>query len=270
MALSDDDRLNLQVALKARDLNPHIRVVLRQFNQVLGRKLEAEPAELLRPLAGIALGRDVRREPRSTRRASTRSSFPARFAKPRRPSTTSRRCSPTRGTARNTASTSTPASARLLGAPRGRLRDRRADAAAAQQRLGARIVALDGSPDIPPAHAFAPDDSVIAFARGRPARGERRHARPGARRAPPARPATVRRERAEAAARLAHDGPDPRARHRRRADRLRRRGGLLRARAAAKIRSRRSISSRRRSPAPATATSRRSDAAAWRWSRRTS
>jgi Trk K+ transport system NAD-binding subunit len=40
MALADDDRLNLQVALKARDVNPEIRVVLRQYNQVLGRKLE--------------------------------------------------------------------------------------------------------------------------------------------------------------------------------------------------------------------------------------
>jgi Trk K+ transport system NAD-binding subunit len=40
MTLSDDDRLNLQVALKARDLNPAIRVVVRQYNQVLGRKLE--------------------------------------------------------------------------------------------------------------------------------------------------------------------------------------------------------------------------------------
>lgn len=40
MTLSDDDRLNLQVALKARDINPQIRVVLRQFNRTLGRKLE--------------------------------------------------------------------------------------------------------------------------------------------------------------------------------------------------------------------------------------
>ena len=39
MALSDDDRLNLQVALKARDLNPKIRIVLRQFNRQLGRKI---------------------------------------------------------------------------------------------------------------------------------------------------------------------------------------------------------------------------------------
>lgn len=40
MALSDDDRLNLQVALKSRDLNPKIRVVLRQFNRQLGRKIQ--------------------------------------------------------------------------------------------------------------------------------------------------------------------------------------------------------------------------------------
>ncbi len=40
MPVSDDDRLNLQVALKARDLNPKIRVVVRQFNRTLARKLE--------------------------------------------------------------------------------------------------------------------------------------------------------------------------------------------------------------------------------------
>lgn len=38
--VSEDDRLNLQVALKARDLNPKIRIVLRQFNRALGRKIE--------------------------------------------------------------------------------------------------------------------------------------------------------------------------------------------------------------------------------------
>jgi Trk K+ transport system NAD-binding subunit len=40
MTLSSDDRLNLQVALRARDLNPSIRIVLRQFNRTLGRKVE--------------------------------------------------------------------------------------------------------------------------------------------------------------------------------------------------------------------------------------
>jgi Trk K+ transport system NAD-binding subunit len=40
MVLSEDDRLNLQVALKARDLNADIRIVMRQFNRTLGRKIE--------------------------------------------------------------------------------------------------------------------------------------------------------------------------------------------------------------------------------------
>ena len=40
MPVAEEDRLNLQVALKARDLNPKIRVVLRQFNRTLARKLE--------------------------------------------------------------------------------------------------------------------------------------------------------------------------------------------------------------------------------------
>jgi Trk K+ transport system NAD-binding subunit len=40
MALGQDDRVNLQVALKARDLNPNIRIVLRQFNRTLARKIE--------------------------------------------------------------------------------------------------------------------------------------------------------------------------------------------------------------------------------------
>jgi len=40
MPVAEEDRLNLQVALKARDLNPKIRVVLRQFNRTLARKIE--------------------------------------------------------------------------------------------------------------------------------------------------------------------------------------------------------------------------------------
>lgn len=40
LTLTDDDHLNLMVALKARDLNPGIRLVMRQFNRTLGRKLE--------------------------------------------------------------------------------------------------------------------------------------------------------------------------------------------------------------------------------------
>jgi Trk K+ transport system NAD-binding subunit len=40
LTLSDNDHLNLMVALKARDLNPALRVVIRQFNRTIGRKLE--------------------------------------------------------------------------------------------------------------------------------------------------------------------------------------------------------------------------------------
>jgi Trk K+ transport system NAD-binding subunit len=41
LAITPDDQLNLRVALAARDLNPHIRIVLRQFNRWLGRKIVA-------------------------------------------------------------------------------------------------------------------------------------------------------------------------------------------------------------------------------------
>ena len=40
LLLSANDRLNLQIAMRARDLNPQIRIVMRQFNRTLGRKVE--------------------------------------------------------------------------------------------------------------------------------------------------------------------------------------------------------------------------------------
>lgn len=40
LALSADDQLNLRAALRARDANPQIRIVLRQFNRTLARKIE--------------------------------------------------------------------------------------------------------------------------------------------------------------------------------------------------------------------------------------
>ncbi|HZT88495.1 MAG TPA: NAD-binding protein [Stellaceae bacterium] len=40
LALSPDDQLNLRTALRARDANPKIRIVLRQFNRTLARKIE--------------------------------------------------------------------------------------------------------------------------------------------------------------------------------------------------------------------------------------
>jgi len=43
--VSSDDRLNLQLALKAREANPKIRIVLRQFNRALGHKIEQNLAD---------------------------------------------------------------------------------------------------------------------------------------------------------------------------------------------------------------------------------
>jgi voltage-gated potassium channel Kch len=40
LALSADDQLNLSAALRARDANPRIRIVLRQFNRTLAHKIE--------------------------------------------------------------------------------------------------------------------------------------------------------------------------------------------------------------------------------------
>jgi Trk K+ transport system NAD-binding subunit len=40
VAVSQDDRLNLRVALLARDINENVRVTLRQFNPLLGHKIQ--------------------------------------------------------------------------------------------------------------------------------------------------------------------------------------------------------------------------------------
>ena len=39
LAITNDDQLNVRVVLAARDINPKIRVVIRQFNRRLGRKI---------------------------------------------------------------------------------------------------------------------------------------------------------------------------------------------------------------------------------------
>ena len=59
LALSPDDQLNLHAALLARDANPCIRIVLRQFNRTLAHKIETESPELLGPVVGLAFGRDL-------------------------------------------------------------------------------------------------------------------------------------------------------------------------------------------------------------------
>jgi len=45
LALSRDEQLNLQAALRARDANPRIRIVLRQFNRTLAAKIEQNLAD---------------------------------------------------------------------------------------------------------------------------------------------------------------------------------------------------------------------------------
>src|SRR2546423_11699163 len=45
LALSRDDQLNLQAALRARDANPNIRIVLRQLNRTLAAKIEQNLAD---------------------------------------------------------------------------------------------------------------------------------------------------------------------------------------------------------------------------------
>lgn len=40
MALDEDDRFNIEIVLQARERNPRVRVVMRQFNRALGRKIE--------------------------------------------------------------------------------------------------------------------------------------------------------------------------------------------------------------------------------------
>ena len=135
MALAEDDRLNLQVSLMARDLSPRIRIVLRQFNRALGRKLEQNlPDCSVLSLAAHAAATYVAT-------ALDPSCFYA-LQFPERDGVQT-------GFARRTA-----AAFGITGLTR----------AAAQQRLRARIVAVGGSPRIAASACFAPDDEVIAFA----------------------------------------------------------------------------------------------------------
>ena len=136
MALSDDDRLNLQVALKARDVNPDIRVVLRQFNQVLGRKLEQNlPDCSVLSMASHSAATFV-----------GSALDPSCFYALQFPDLDGVQT----GFAERTA---------------GDLGIAGLTPRAAQQRLRVRIVALNGSPVIPADRAFAADDDVIVFAR---------------------------------------------------------------------------------------------------------
>jgi Trk K+ transport system NAD-binding subunit len=136
MVLSDDDRLNLQVALKARDINPEIRIVMRQFNRTLGVKLE----ENLTNCSVLSLASH------SAAAFAAAALEPGCFGALRFPD---------------------PGGALTAFATRGaaELGIGGLTTAAAQHRLGARVVALNGSRTIPSAHAFVRDDQVTLFAR---------------------------------------------------------------------------------------------------------
>ncbi len=137
LTLSNDDEANLAVALRARMLNPNIRVVLRQFGTKIGRKIEqnlpdcsvvSPAAHAAATYAGAALDPGC--------------FFGLRFPE---------------------ADTGT-----LVGFTRGKAE--RFDVAgltvsAAEERLGARIVAV-GSRDAPPPGALiGRDDEVVVFGR---------------------------------------------------------------------------------------------------------
>lgn len=136
MVLTDDDRLNLQVALKARDLNPKIAIVMRQFSRTLGVKLEKN----LQNCSVLSLA------------SHSAAAFTAASMDPH--------CDgalqfPDPGGVLTAFATRTAAQLRIAGLM----------AAQAQHRACARIVALNGSTAVPPEHAFAPEDVVTVFAR---------------------------------------------------------------------------------------------------------
>ncbi|HEY6233717.1 MAG TPA: NAD-binding protein [Candidatus Elarobacter sp.] len=136
MVLSDDDRLNLHVALKARDINPKIRIVMRQFSRTLGVKLEKNLAKC----SVLSLASH---------------SAAAFVAASLDPSCFGALQFPDPGGVLTAFTTRTSAQLGIAGLT----------VAEAQKRLSARVVALDESPSVPPEHVFAPVDRVTLFAR---------------------------------------------------------------------------------------------------------
>ncbi len=117
IALAPDDRFNLQIALRARDLNPQIRLVLRQFNRTLGHKV----AQNLHNCSVLSLASH------SAATYAAAAVDPAAFYGVEFPD----RQGPLLGFARRSAEGSGTAG---LTVEEG------------ERRLGARILALDGSP----------------------------------------------------------------------------------------------------------------------------
>jgi len=136
MAVGDDDRVNLQIALKARDINPKIRIVLRQFNRTLARKIEQNlpncsvlslASHAAATIVGAALDRDC--------------FFALQF-----PDLDGILCG----------FSERPASQfGIAGMTR----------AEAQAHLKARVIALAGVAEFEPSHRFDPADRVVVFGR---------------------------------------------------------------------------------------------------------
>ena len=136
MVLSDDDRLNLQVALTARDINEKIRIVMRQFSRTLGVKLQQN----LVNSSVLSLA------------SHSAAAFAAAAIDPN--------CFgalqfPDPGGVLTAFATRTAAQFGIVGAT----------PVQAQDRLNVRIVALNGSPNVPAGNSFVQDDSVTVFAR---------------------------------------------------------------------------------------------------------
>ncbi len=136
MAVGDDDRLNLQIALKARDINPQIRIVLRQFNRTLARKIEQNlpncsvlslASHAAATIVGAALDRDCFFALQFPDLDGVLAGFTER-----------------------------PASELgITGMSR----------AEAQAHLKCRVIAVDGVAEIDPAQAFSATDRVVVFGR---------------------------------------------------------------------------------------------------------
>jgi voltage-gated potassium channel Kch len=134
MALAEDDRVNLQVALKARDINPKIRIVLRQFNRTLARKIEQNlPNCSVLSLASHAAATIVGA-------ALDQSSFYSlQF-----PDLDGVLCG-------------------FSERPAGLFGITNMTRAEAQAHLKMRVIAVDGKPEFDPARRFEPGDMVVVF-----------------------------------------------------------------------------------------------------------
>jgi Trk K+ transport system NAD-binding subunit len=136
MAVGDDDRMNLQIALKARDINPKIRIVLRQFNRTLARKIEqnlpnCSVLSLASHAAATIVGAALDRACFFALQFPDLDGVLAGFSE--RPAATFG----------------------ITGMTR----------AEAQVQLKSRVIALEGVADFDPAHRFAATDSVVVFGR---------------------------------------------------------------------------------------------------------